>query len=418
MAARLDGLTRPDRPAGAAGAGGAGRGGRPGTRLGALALVTFLTILPVTLVVPVLKGLVQDRYGVGDLATSLFMAANMVGAVVAAPAAGLLSDRLGRRRVLVLAGLALDAALLVALALAPTYPTLMALRLVEGMAHALALSVVLAMASDAARRAGSGRAMGAVGATLTLGVALGAPLGGWLGELGPTVPLLFGASVAAVGVAVAALVLREEPAVPREAPAALARLALRRRALLVPYAFAFVDRFTVGFFVTTFPLWMANVHGRGPAEIGRSLALFLLPFALFAYPAGRLAERTSRVALLGGGSALYGVGVVALPLVSQAALPWLLVGLGVLSAVMFVPTLMLTAELAPPALRATAMGGFNAAGSLGFLVGPAVAGLVAQLVGPAHGLESGYAAAFAVAGASELLLVAFAARALARLARR
>lgn len=387
-------------------------------RLAGLALVTFLTILPVTLVVPVLKGLVQDRFGVGDLATSLFMAANMAGAIVAAPLAGLVSDRTGKRKGLVLAGLLADALLLAALARAPGYGALMALRFLEGAAHALALSAVLALAADAARAAGSGRAMGAVGATLTLGVALGAPLGGRLGEIDPTLPLLAGAVIALVGAAVAAWLLVEAPGAVRARDAGLARLAGAGRALFVPLAFAFVDRFTVGFFVTTFPLWAANVRGHGPGTIGLLLALFLLPFSLLAYPAGRLAERTSRIALLAGGSLAYGAAVIGLPWLEGGALAALLVGLGVLSALMFVPNLMLTGDLAPPGLRASAMGAFNAAGSLGFLVGPVVAGLVSQTVGAAHGAEHGYRAAFAVAGLAEIACVLLTLGALRRLARR
>ena len=63
------------------------------------------------------------------------------------------------------------------------------------------------------------------------------------------------------------------------------------------------------------------------------------------------------------------------------------------------------------------MGAFNAAGSLGFIVGPATGGLVSQLVASEHGWESGYRAAFGVAGASEALCVALALPFLLRLVR-
>ena len=50
----------------------------------------------------------------------------------------------------------------------------------------------------------------------------------------------------------------------------------------------------------------------------------------------------------------------------------------------------------------TAMGAFNAAGSLGFILGPLAGGLVSQLVAERLGWETGYRAAFAVAGASAI----------------
>ena len=383
-----------------------------------LALSTFLVITPVTLVVPVLKGLVQDHYGVGDFATSMFMSVNMIGAVFGAPLAGLLSDRLGKRRPLIVAALLLDAVLLLALRSAPTYATLMAFRFVEGITHILALSLVLALAADVAKRRSTGHVMGVVGATLTLGVALGAPLGGILGRSDPRLPLLVGAALSLVAAVVVRLLLTDDPAVRRPASLYGALRALRQnRSLFVPYAFAFTDRFTVGFFTSAFPLFLQKVHGRDSRDVGLTLALFLLPFALLCYPMGRLSDRVSRPWLMGGGSLVYGGLVCFVGVVPPETLPWLMVGLGVTSSVMFVPTLMLTGELSGPEQKGVAMGGFNAAGSLGFLVGPAVAGFVAQTTSRDGDLSGGYATTFVVAGLSEVLCVAVTIVALVRLER-
>jgi MFS family permease len=56
-------------------------------------------------------------------------------------------------------------------------------------------------------------------------------------------------------------------------------------------------------------------------------------------------------------------------------------------------------------VRATSLGAFNAAGSLGFIVGPLVGGAVSQWVAIEHGWLVGYRSAFVVAGASELVCV-------------
>ena len=63
------------------------------------------------------------------------------------------------------------------------------------------------------------------------------------------------------------------------------------------------------------------------------------------------------------------------------------------------------------------MGAFNAAGSLGFIVGPATGGIVSQLVAQQTDWETGYRAAFGVAGVSEALCVVIALPFLARLVR-
>lgn len=371
-----------------------------------MGIVTMLTMLPVTLVVPVLKVWLQDRYLVGDLATSLFMSANMVGAILAAPLAGSLSDWLGRRKPLIVLALAADSWLLWLLSQAPNYAVLMTLRFLEGAAHIFAISLVFALAADRSRTSSGGRVMGVVGGSLTLGVALGAPLGGWLGNADPLLPLWGGSGLALMAAGITYLVLKDLPVSSRpDSLRAVTKLALKHRPLLVPYAYSFVDRFTVGFFTTSFPLYMRNVYDLEPGSIGKLLALFLVPFALFCYPFGRLTERTSRTLVLGGSSLLYALGVCAVGVVSVETLPFLMVGLGIIAAAMLVPTLMLTSESAGSALKATAMGGFNAAGSLGFILGPIVAGSISQWVGSHYTPQLGYATAFWVAGASVLVCV-------------
>lgn len=67
-------------------------------RLFPVAVVIYLLMLPPTGMVPVLSGLTAPRYPeTGDLARHLFMSMNMIGALVAAPLSGLVSDSIGRR---------------------------------------------------------------------------------------------------------------------------------------------------------------------------------------------------------------------------------------------------------------------------------------------------------------------------------
>ena len=94
-----------------------------------------------------------------------------------------------------------------------------------------------------------------------------------------------------------------------------------------------------------------------------------------------------------------------------------MVVIGVFSAVMFVPSLLMTQEVAPEEIRTTAMGAFNAAGSLGFIVGPLTGGIVSEAVAASSGWLTGYRAAFTVAGISELVCVALALPFLLRLVR-
>jgi len=373
--------------------------------LGTLAL---LTLVPVTLPVPVLRELVLERFSVSELATSTFMSINMIGAIIAAPLAGALSDRFGRRRPFVVGALLIDALCFWALTLPVSFPVFMMVRFVEGCAHIFALSLVLAHASAVASDRQRGRVMGMVGAGLLLGVALGAPLGGVLGRLGPLAVLHTGIVILLLTAAFAAAVLRGSPRTAGPERPGLREIVatLRDRPLVVvPLVYAFVDRFTVGFFTTTFSLYLKRIHDVSPAQVGMLLGAFMLPFALLSYPFGRLSERVSPVRMLAGGSLGYGVATMTLGGWPVAGLPVLMLSLGILAAVMFVPSLLLVVDSSDPRARATVLGAFNAAGALGFIVGPLVAGGISQWVASSHGWQTGYSTAFVVAGLSEVLCV-------------
>lgn len=361
--------------------------------------LTFLLLLPVTLPVPVLRALVLERFSVTDAQATWFMAANMLGGLLVAPLIGRLGDRSIDRRRLAITVILADALLLLGMAWPLSFAEFLALRVIEGMAHIAALTLVMALCADAAgeRR---GRAMGMIGGGLTLGVATGASVGGILGKHDPTATLQIGAAVLAVAAVVATISLPPGRILDRSDRASVPPGTRRR--LLLPLAFAFLDRFTVGFFTSGFPLFLAGVHHVARPQIGMLLGAFLFPFALLSYPFGKLAERRSATTLVAVGSAVYGALVALVGVLPPAWLWALMPALGLASAVMFVPTLLFLLERAPGLGRSTAMAAFHGAGSAGFLLGPLCCGAIVAAVGDA---PRGYAWAFVAAGATELACV-------------
>lgn len=365
----------------------------------------FGAMLNLTLVVPGLKELVLDELGGTVADAALFFTVEMVAYLVGAPLWGLLSDRTGRRRPFVVAGFAASGLVYLAYLGLDSIPLLLALRFLQGAASIAGWSTAMAMLFDGSGAQARGRLAGLAGASLILGVGLGAPLGGLIAaELGPRAPLAAAGGLFLV-LAAAALAL-PEPAIhdPRPPMREIARSLAHRPRLALPWGLYFVERFTVGMFVVVFPLHLAATTGADPAERGRALALFLLPFAFAQLATHRLVRRVGALPLMAAGALAYGAALIALGRSGAGATAPLLVVLGLLAAVIFPPTLALTADWTAPGTRASALAGFNFAGSLGFALGP-VAGAWAERVG-------GFVLAFDVAGAAAVaaaLVVAVAA---------
>ena len=366
----------------------------------ALAAVVYAVLLAQVLLYPGIDTLVAALGADTALDASMwFLTAEFAAFVVFAVPWGLASDAAGRRVPFVAAGALLGAvgyALLAVVApAADSFGFALALRVFQGAATVGAFSLSMTMLMDL--EGSHGRNMGATGIAIGLGTATGAPLGGLLYELGPLVPLYAASGVLlVVAVCVPLVVDRAPDGGGRGSPLDGLR---RTPTLALPYAFGFVDRLTAGFFSLVGTLYFRTVFDLSPGATGLTLALFFAPFALLQYPFGVVSDRIGRTLPIVVGSALYGgavilVGAVASLRAAQASM----VLVGVLGALMAPATLALVTDLAAPTERGVAMGGFNIAGSLGFLAGILVGGFVADAYG--------YAAAFLLVGGLELALAA------------
>ncbi|EMA39211.1 MFS transporter [Halococcus hamelinensis] len=339
-----------------------------------------------------------------------FLGAEYAGFVLFAGVWGAASDAAGRRVPFVVAGALGGVASYLALVGLATvtdigFGAMLVLRFVEGSFTIAAFSLSITMLMDL--EGGHGRNMGAAGIAIGSGTALGAPLGGQLSEVGPLVPIAVAAGLLCV---VALLATRLTDRVPETTRGGL-RAALdslrERPALRLPYAFGFADRFTAGFFALVGTLYFRQTFDLDAGAAGLVLALFFAPFALGQYPAGRLSDRIGRLVPVVAGSVLYGVTILAVylaPTVELASATMLF--LGAAGALVAPATMALVTDLATDD-RGTAMGGFNIAGSLGFLVGTVGGGAIADSLG--------FGAAFLAAALLEAGIVLVALPALLRL---
>lgn len=383
--------------------------------IGAAAL---MTMLPVTLLVPVLREILADRFAASTFWTHSFMSINMIGAIAALPLIARFSDRAGSRRMVIATALLLDAVLFLGMSRAASLPVVLALRALEGATHMLAISSLMAMAADGSAPNRRGRMMGLIGSCMMFGTAAGTRLGGVVWRTWPGWTFEAAAMIAMFTAVFVAVVLpsTSNRATPRKRLNVVALLR-NHRELFVPYAYTFIDRLCVGFVISTFVLFLAECHGLDPDGRSRLLALFLVPFALLVYPAGRLTDRIGGLVPLAFGSIAFGLLFACYGIIPARWLPVAMVASGVLSALMFAPTLALTAELAPPGRRGAAFAGFNAAGSLGFVCGPILGGAVCQLLSGRLGTAGAFQSAFVVAGATEVACAVLTLRLLLKLQR-
>jgi MFS family permease len=163
-----------------------------------------------------------------------------------------------------------------------------------------------------------------------------------------------------------------------------------------------MDRFSIGIFVSTFTLFLAREHQLDPSARGLLIALFMLPFAALCYPIGRLAERTGWFPLLVGGNIAFGLVYGSYGLIPTGGLPVAMILSGMASALIFAPSLLLVSDLVRRGHSEGLFGVFQVAGSLGFLAGPIVGGILVSLTGGDG--RPAYEAIFAGVGIAELLL--------------
>ena len=384
---------------------------RPALR--AIALATFLTLVPITLLVPGLTELVMVAHGGTRFQSHLFVSLNQLAGIVAVPIAMRLHRRVPDTRAWIVALLALDAVSFLGMRSADSLGALFAWRAVDGLAHLPAVTFLMI----AANRAGGqrrGASLGVVASALMVGVGVGAPIGGLLVDRDPALVYTVGAALLAVA-SLSALALR--PSAGATAPShSRYRWDRTRAASWMPLAYGFADRFLIGVFVSTFTLFLTEVHGVSAATRGMLMSLFLLPFAALCWPAGRLTDRTGWFAPIVTANILFGLVYASYGVLPFVWLPAAMVLSGVLSALMFAPSLVLVSEFARHGAGDGMFAVFQVAGSFGFLAGPLAGGLLVELLRTADGTPA-WATIFATVGVLLVALGVVSWRVLGRLSR-
>jgi DHA1 family tetracycline resistance protein-like MFS transporter len=355
--------------------------------LRALFVVSMIDVLGFGVLIPLVPYMAH-RYGAGPSVTTAILGSYSLCQLLAAPVWGRLSDRYGRRPILMssLLGACLS---YVILGFADSLWMLLAARMLAGF-MAGNLAAAFAYASDVSTSATRAKSMGMVGAAIGIGFMLGMPIGGVLaGNQAQSANFLWPAVASAI-LSLFALALvkfrlpesRVRPAEPvptssvREGPLILLRQ--RPRLLLVASAALLVTT-AQGILESIFALWALNRFGAGPRTVG--FALFGAALAAVVMQGGLvrvLVPRIGERALAQAGIVSYIVGLLLVALAGDslmaAALGLLFCGAGMGA---FSPSASaLASRQSHGGNRGAVMGTYQAATSLARVIGPFVAGPV------------------------------------------
>ena len=250
-------------------------------RTGILLLSVFLNFAGFTLIIPVLPFSVARYVAAGEVAfwVALILAVYALCSFVAAPVLGALSDRHGRRPVLLLSlcGSAIGFAVF---GLGGALWVLVLGRVMEGLT-AGSISTLYAYVADTHAPAERGPAFGLLGVAGGLGFMLGPVLGGLLGQLSLSAPLYGASALALVNAWLVQRYLPESlPPGKRSVRAsggrfnAVAQLAaaLRERRLRLLFGVVFCFAFGSVVLQSNLAVMLKELLAFGPAAIGFVLA--------------------------------------------------------------------------------------------------------------------------------------------------
>lgn len=245
-------------------------------------VTAVLDIVAMGIIIPVLPSLIEEFAGSNADAgwiNGVFVALWAFMQFVCSPIIGSLSDRYGRRPVILLstAGLAADYVLM---ALAPNLWWLALGRIVAGVTSS-SFTTVFAYMADITPPEGRARAYGLIGAAFSAGFVAGPLMGGFLGEISPRAPFWVAAAMSGLAFLYGAFVLPESLAPEKRMPFAWRRanpfgamMLLRSHPELTGLAsVTFLLHFSHHVFSAVFVLYAAFRYNWHAWEVGVLLAM-------------------------------------------------------------------------------------------------------------------------------------------------
>ncbi len=354
-------------------------------------ITVFADLLSYGIILPLLPFYVQRQQGGATVVGSLGSLYALMQ-LLSGPILGSLSDRFGRRPVLLGCLLGTSLAYLI-LGASGSLAGVYAAVLLDGITGGN-LTTAYAYIADVTGRQERSRGMGMVGAAFGLGIMVGPVLGGLLSRYGLSLPAFAASAIALGNVLFGLLILPESlPPEQRMAPASWRSLnpisqlsaLLQMASIRLLLAAIFALNLAFSGLQTNFPLysqqrfgWNAWQNGLFFAYVG--ICAVFTQGVIFRWAQPRLGEKL----LATGGLALMAVGLAGIAVAAQAWMLYPLVGMAALGSGVSIPSLTgLASSRSAASIQGRLMGGMQALLSLTMIIGPTMAGVTFERISDA-----------------------------------
>lgn len=351
-------------------------------------LVVFIDLLGFGIVIPILPYYAK-YFGATGWALGWLMTSYSLMQFLIAPVWGNISDKFGRRPVLLISILGTCLSMTF-LGFAQSLLWLFAARIFAGICAAN-ISTAYAYITDITNESNRAKGMGLIGAAFGLGFIFGPAIGGVLSRNGYAVPMFVGAGLAAFNFVFALFTLGEPPLTP-EARAANRSRRFDREALRTAFGDARSKLAITEFFLFTlawtqievvFALYMNARYGYDARDAGMLLAA--MGFVMVMIQGGligRLVKKYGEISLVLTGLLLVAIGLTAFGLTREIVWAIAFLGPAAIGQGILHPSLSsLASKGARAQSRGVTMGVFQSAGSLARVIGPVIAGFLYDQLG-------------------------------------
>ncbi|NBQ52626.1 MAG: MFS transporter [Proteobacteria bacterium] len=359
----------------------------------------FLDLLGFGIMIPIQPFYVEN-FGATATQVTLLGASYSLMQFLFAPFWGRLSDRVGRRPI-ILFSVAVSAVGHLVFGLAQTLATLFAARMLAGFGNAN-LGTAQAVISDVTKPEDRAKGMGLIGAAFGLGFIIGPAIGGILGQYSPVYPAFFAAGLAVCNLGFAAFMLPETlkkgaPSTPGRRLLSLAALKHAARQTNVATLFTMTFVYTLGFAIMEQviglfieKIWVGSQHD-GPTRLqmaSQMTAVYLVVVGFTAvliqgFMIGRLTKKFGEQLLAKSGLVLLTLAMISIPLAGNTGIFPVMVATAVILAAgsgIFNPSnSSMVSRAADPSEQGSTLGLNQSIASLGRVLGPASAGAIFEL---------------------------------------